>query len=330
MTLDAFLQAMVDDPLRAPTTWLVLADWLEDQGDPRSELVRLLYQPDYHRGLPAQERDERVRKLLASGVGPVAPALVNSLGMRLVLIPSGAFLMGSPASEEQEDEQPQHEVEITRPFLLGACPVTQQEYQRVMGNNPSYFSATGDGKGSVQKLDTKHFPVESVSWEEATAFCEALSNVPEEKAAGRRYRLPTEADWEYSCRGGAASYSPFHFGNSLSSAQANFDGNYPEGGAAKGPYLQRPSPVAAYAANALGLFDMHGNVWEWCLDWYNENYYKSSPKKDPQGPDNGGRRVLRGSSWDGYATDCRSAARCDLAPGDRSNYVGFRVCCLLD
>src|SRR5437762_14318546 len=108
MTLEAFLQAMVADPLSAPTTWLVLADWLEEQGDPRAELVRLIYQPDYRRDLPGAERDQRVRELLASGVGPVAPTLVNSIGMKLVLIPSGTFLMGSPDGEGEPDEHPQH------------------------------------------------------------------------------------------------------------------------------------------------------------------------------------------------------------------------------
>src|SRR5205807_1360180 len=137
MTLEAFLQSMIDDPLSAPATWLVLADWLEEQGDPRAELVRLMYQPDYRSDLPGEQRDERVRQLLASGVGPVAPTLVNSIGMELVLIPAGTFLMGSPDGEGEEAERPQHEVEITRPFLLGACPVTQQEYQLVMGKNPS-------------------------------------------------------------------------------------------------------------------------------------------------------------------------------------------------
>src|SRR5437763_15658980 len=137
MTLDAFLQAMVADPHSAPTTWLVLADWLEEQGDPRAELVRLMYQPDYRRDLPAEQRDERVRRLLASGVGPVAPTLVNSIGMELVLIPAGTFLMGSPEGEGKVNEHPRHEVEISRPFFLGIFQVTQQEYQSVTGKTPS-------------------------------------------------------------------------------------------------------------------------------------------------------------------------------------------------
>jgi uncharacterized protein (TIGR02996 family) len=330
MTLDAFLQAMVEDPRGAPATWLVLADWLEDQGDPRAELVRLMYQPDYHRDLPGEQRDERVRQLLASGIGPVAPALVNSIGMKLALIPAGTFLMGSPESEAQENEKPQHEVEISRPFLLGACPVTQQEYERQMGNNPSHFCTSGNGENRVKTIDTKLFPVESVSWEEATAFCEALSNRTEEKAAGRLYRLPTEAEWEYACRGGAASYTPFHFGKSLSSIQANFDGDNPFGEAAKGPNLWRTCPVACYPANAFGLFDMHGNVWEWCLDWYDADYYKFSPKANPQGPEIGDRRVLRGGSWLNPGRSCRTTHRVREEPGHGDYISGFRLCCVLD
>jgi uncharacterized protein (TIGR02996 family) len=330
MTLDAFLQAMIDDPRSASTTWQVLADWLEEQNDPRSKLVRLMYQPDYRRDLPAEERDERVRELLASGVGPVAPTLINSLGMKLVLIPAGTFMMGSPDGEGDRDEHPRHEVEITRPFFLGAFQVTQEEYERVVGSNPSFFNAGGVCADLVKNLDTRQFPVENVSRDEARAFCEALSEDGEEQAAGRTYRLPTEAEWEYACRGGAATSTPFHFGKSLSSTQANVDGRNPYGGSAKEQYLERPCPVGSYPANGFGLFDMHGNVWEWCLDWYGENYYTNSPKMDPQGPVHGDRGVLRGGAWTSYRIICRSACRYTHAPYVRNGSLGFRVCCLWD
>ncbi len=320
MTLDAFLQTIVEDPQSAGTTWLVLADWLEDQGDPRAELVRLLHQPDYRRDWPGERRDERVRELLASGVGSVAPTLVNSIGMNLVLIPKGVFMMGSPDDEGEDDEHPRHEVEITRPFFMGSYQLTQEEYQRVMGKNPSYFCATGGGKDGVKKLDTKHLPVETVSWEEAMAFCETLSKLPEEKKAGRVYRLPTEAEWEYSCRGGVASYSPYHFGATLSPKQANFHDSK----------LSRPCPVGSYPANGFGLFDMHGNIWEWCLDWYDDSYSQEDAKRDSQGPESGECRVLRGGSWGSLGYYCRAADRNGFAPGDRHYYFGFRVCCLLD
>jgi formylglycine-generating enzyme required for sulfatase activity len=129
-------------------------------------------------------------------------------------------------------------VEIRRPFYLGVFPVTQAQWQAVMGSNPSWFSPTGNGKEQVKGLDTSDFPVEQVSWEDAQAFLERLTALPQEKEQGWQYRLPSEAEWEYSCRAGASSSTAFHFGSSLSSTQANF--NYPYGGAEKGPYLMRP------------------------------------------------------------------------------------------
>jgi uncharacterized protein (TIGR02996 family) len=315
MNLDDFLQAITDNPHDAATTWAVMADWLEEQGDPRWEFVRLMYQRDYHGGMPPEDRDERVRQLLASGMQPIAPTIINSVGMQFVLIPAGTFLMGSPEEEGDDDEHPQHEVEITRPFCMGAFPVTQEQYQRVMGKNPSYYSAAGSGKDSVEGMDTTLFPVETVSWYDAMKFCEALGLLPEEKKGGCIYRLPTEAEWEYACRGGASSYARYHFGPFLSSNLANF--GYSS--------LNRPCPVGCYPANAFGLFDMHGNVWEWCLDWFQENYYVYSPKRDPQGADSEQRRVLRGGAWSDIFDRCRSADRGRTAPGDRLRNYGFRV-----
>ena len=134
------------------------------------------------------------------------------------------------------------------------------------------------------------------------------------------YTLPTEAQWEYACRAGTTT--PFHFGDSLSSNQANFDGNYPYG-AEKGPYLERTTPVGTYAPNAWGLYDMHGNVWEWCYDWYGE--YTAGDAADPHGPETGSDRVVRGGAWDIYAQFCRSACRFRFDPGRRYRILGFRV-----
>jgi formylglycine-generating enzyme required for sulfatase activity len=208
---------------------------------------------------------------------------------------------------------------------MGVYEVTQGEYEKVMGTNPSNFSPTGGYKDRVEGKDTSQFPVENVSWNDAVEFCKKLSELPEEKRSGRVYRLATEAEWEYACRGGASSSKPFHFGDSLSSTQANFDGNYPYGGAGKGPYLKRTTRVGSYQANTFGLYDMHGNVWEWCADWYDENYYKDSPRKDPTGPATGTSRVLRGGSWDGNGSNCRSAYRLNDGPGRRGSDIGFRV-----
>jgi formylglycine-generating enzyme required for sulfatase activity len=248
-------------------------------------------------------------------------ALGAGLKMQLVLIPPGEFQMGSPADEASRDtDETQHRVRITKPFYLGMYEVTQAEWEAVMGNQPSYFSRGGDGKDIVSGLDTSRFPVESVSWEEATEFCRKLG-----AREGKPYRLPTEAEWEYACRAGTTT--PFHFGSTLNGDNANVDGRYPYGTMTKGRYLERPTDVGSYRANAFGLHDMHGNVWEWCSDWYDEDYYSTSAASgpDPTGPSEGSYRVYRGGSWDDYAAGCRSAYRYGYAPTRRWDDLGFRL-----
>jgi formylglycine-generating enzyme required for sulfatase activity len=252
--------------------------------------------------------------------------------MKLVRFPAGKFLMGSLDSEANRlRSEEQHEVEISRPFLLGAYEVTQAQYQKVMGNNPSFFSATGAGKDKVAGVDTRNFPVESVTWDEAVVFCNKLSALPAEKAAGRVYRLPTEAEWEYACRGRAKEYAPYSLGRTLTVAQANFGGS---GGFIAPPpvrparALQRTCPVGSYKPSATGLFDMHGNVWEWCQDWYDGTYYTHSPRKDPPGPPTGRSRVARGGAWFNPEQILRSAYRGYATPATRGYGIGFRVLCL--
>jgi len=250
--------------------------------------------------------------------------ITNSIGIRLALIPPREFLMGSPKSEEErrEDEY-QHRVRIMKPFYLGIYEVTQAEYERVMKENPSWFSTGGDGKDEVSGFNTSRFPVEYVSWEDAVAFCRRLSAMPEELQAGRVYRLPTEAEWEYACRAGTTT--PFHFGSELNGGEANCYGSAPYGTTEKGPYLKRTTTVGSYAPNAFGLFDMHGNIWEWCRDRYDEEYYRSSPVDDPQGPEGSTDRVRRGGSWDFLSAGCRSAQRNWSGPVSRGYDLGFRV-----
>jgi formylglycine-generating enzyme required for sulfatase activity len=245
--------------------------------------------------------------------------VTNSIGMRFVLVPAGTFVMGSPLEEKwRSKDEVQHEVVITRPFYLGVFEVTQKQWQAVMGSNPSSFNPEQVGS------NIDDFPVESVSWLDAQVFLEHLTAREEEKQAGRTYRLPTEAEWEYACRAGASEYRVFHYGNTLCSTQANFNGNYPFE-AAPGPYLERPTPVGMYEPNAFGLYDMHGNVWEWCADWYDKDYYPQSPRCDPTGPVAGTDRVLRGGSWDCFGPRCRSAWRNGIEPVSRCEYLGFRV-----
>ncbi len=275
-------------------------------------------------------------------VVPAGKAVVSSIGMRLVWIPKGTFTMGSPAGEKErnDDEGPQHEVEIARPFHLSETEVTQSQFKAVMGYNPSFFSKAGSGKAGVKypvrpaggqfwmRGSTDDYPVENVSWEDAMEFCVRLSSKDRKEGiigSDLRYRLPTEAEWEYACRGGAPSYQVFHFGNSLSSRQANVHGLYPYGGASKGPYLGRTTRVGSYQKNGFGLYDMHGNVWEWCYDRYGADYYKSSPRRDPTGPITGSTRVLRGGCWGDGPQYGRSADRRDGAQSDRYQNFGFRV-----
>jgi formylglycine-generating enzyme required for sulfatase activity len=240
----------------------------------------------------------------------------NSIGMKLVPIPVGKFTMGSPVDEKGRGaDEYQHAVEITEPFYLGAHAVTQAQYRKVMGKNPSHFSLTGIGKRAVGRFSTDDFPVERVSWHEAVEFCKNLSALPEEKAARRFYRLPAEAEWEYACRAGSST--PFHFGNTISSRLANYGGK-----------LGRTRKVGSYKPNAFGLYDMHGNVWQWCLDWYGKDYYRTAVKNDPQGPTKGQHRVVRGGAWNEDAANCRSATRAKVPPDKRNNGAGFRVVCV--
>jgi formylglycine-generating enzyme required for sulfatase activity len=234
--------------------------------------------------------------------------ITNSIGMKLVLTPKGTFMMGSPESEEARfEDETQHEVTISKDYYLGVHEVTQAQYEKVMGTKPSYF------QGDEIKGSSTNNPVESVSWLDAVEFCKKLSDLPEEKAAGRVYRLPTEAEWEYACRAG--SKSAYSFGESSKSLgdYAWFDGNS----------NNQMHPVGEKKANAWGLYDMHGNVWEWCSDWYGE--YPNGAVSDPVGPREGSNCVIRGGSWCSTAANCWSANRSRGTPVNRVNNLGFRL-----
>ena len=233
--------------------------------------------------------------------------LGGGVQLELVLIQPGTFLMGSPASEAQRsNDETQHQVTLTQVFYLGKYPVTQAQWKAVMGSNPSYF------EGAT-------LPVEEVSWDDAQLFCGKVG-----KKTGQVVGLPTDAQWEYSCRAGSST--PFHFGNILNGWQANCDGNFPYGTTKKGQYPRKTTPVGRYPANAWGLHDMHGNVWEWCQDWYGD--YHKGPIKDPQGGVIGDLRILRGGSYDDTADNCRAAVRCRNALDFKiyfSYHCGFRL-----
>ena len=227
--------------------------------------------------------------------------------------------MGSPRDEEgrSDSESPQHRVTVP-PFFMGKFPVTQSQYEAVMGETPSHF-----------KEDGAHRPVENVSWNDAIAFCEKLS-----QKTKRTYRLPSEAEWEYACR--AKTTAPFHFGETISTDLANYRGTdwkiggttYPGnyGSGSKGKYREETTSVGQFPPNAFGLFDMHGNVWEWCADHWHSNYQGAPTNGNAwiAGGDSN-RRLLRGGSWGNNPRYCRSAYRYRLTPIFCNGNLGFRV-----
>jgi formylglycine-generating enzyme required for sulfatase activity len=267
-------------------------------------------------------------KVLKMKVGDV---VTNSIGMKMVLVPAGQFTFGSATSEAGRDEDEREQrVTISKPMLVGAYEVTQRQYVKVMGKNPSYFSKGGDGSKALKGIEnTDDFPVEQVTWDDATEFCRKLTKLASEKAAGRGYRLLTEAEWEYACRAGTKT--PFSSGELLSPNEANVDGDRPYLNSPDGPTLKRTTAVGSYKSNAFGLYDMHGNVWEWVADRYAERPMSGLMDNyvDPTGPVNGEQRVVRGGGYLGDVALCRSASRRDRDPDYSNKSTGFRVVCVL-
>ncbi len=236
-------------------------------------------------------------------LGLASPVSRTSFGgIPFVRIPPGSFQMGSPASEPgRRPDEVLHRVTISRGFWLGATEVTQLQWTRVMGGNPSRFPGCQD------------CPVESVSWLDVRKFIDRLN-----ASEGGGFRLPTEAEWEYACKTGESAGAA-----RIDDAHANFDARYPFRGGRPGRYLGRPVRVASYPADRRGIFDMHGNVWEWCADGYGP--YPSGDTVDPVGPAPAPLKVIRGGSWYFDAASCRCATRYTHAPGDRGFSVGLRL-----
>ncbi len=250
-------------------------------------------------------RPEAVGGKTKSPPKEVTVDLGKSVKLEMVLIPAGEFMMGSPDSDKdaQSLDKPLHRVRITKPFYLGKYLVTQEQWQTVMGSNPSYF------KGPKN-------PVEQISWNDCQAFLSKLNAKTGEE--GGKFQLPSEAQWEYACRAGSTTRYCFGDDESRLGEYAWFSGNSRVGA----------HPVGEKKPNAWGLYDIHGNVWEWCADWYDWDYYRKSPADDPTGPTTGSRRVFRGGGWIRSAVYCRSADRQSNTPGIRGN-LGLRICCNL-
>ena len=229
--------------------------------------------------------------------------VVNTVGMLLMPIPAGEFMMGSQ-NPGHGLCRPVHRVTLSEPFYLSAHEVTQQQYRQVMDQELDSDDSRTKGPQN---------PVENISWEAATEFCRRLSELKEEQASGHVYRLPTEAEWEYACRAGTVTR--FSFGDD--SSQLSEYGWFAENADSM------THPVGQKKPNAWGLYDMHGNVWEWCSDWYGP--YQSEGVVDPTGPELGILRVDRGGGWTYDDWYCESAIRGWLAPTLKSNLVGFRV-----
>lgn len=237
--------------------------------------------------------------------------------LEMVHIPQGQFIMGTPETEQgrSKDETPQHEVSIES-FFVSKYPITQKQYLAVMQENPSFFQ--GENK-----------PVENISWFDAEKFCEKLSSLTEKK-----FRLLTESEWEYVCRAGTTT--PFSFGRSITPELANYKANYGYGDGSGGKWKQETTEVGSFYANDFGLYDLHGNVWEWCQDHWHENYHDRAtngsawlniPSDEDDDLPEDLPRVIRGGSWDDTAYYCRSGVRLWTLPQFKGKLIGFRVAC---
>ncbi len=259
--------------------------------------------------------------------------LDNGVPLEMVSIPGGKFLMGTEDEEIERlvqkfnwdgfrREKPQHEVTV-QPFFMGKYPITQAQWRAIA----SLPKVNRDLEPSPSNFKGDERPIEQVSWDDAVEFCQRLS-----KARGKKYRLPTEAEWEYACRAGTTT--PFHFGETITSELANYNGNNTYASEPKGGYQRQTTPVGnfPFPPNAFGLYDMHGNVWEWCEDDWHDNY-QSVPKDGSSLPSGVSskqiiRGAIRGGSWKNTPSNCRSACRHNFKRGDRNNNIGFRVVCV--
>lgn len=284
-------------------TELINPDWASQVGlDPEGSWVEFeqlgktwrVYRPEW-----AAELDHGTYGLFTD-------LTLKAVTQRYRWIPPGVFYMGSPLSEkERHDNENQHQVTISKGFWLADTVCTQALWKTVVGDNPAFFT------------ENENNPVEQVSWDDVQNFIKKLNIL----IPGLGAQLPTEAQWEYACRAGTTT--PFSFGENITPELVNYDSNRPYAEGKKGGCRERTVAVKSLPANPWGLYEMHGNVWEWCSDWYDD--YPTMPVSDPTGSETGSCRVLRGGSWSNHGWRTRSANRGWYAPVNRDNYIGFRI-----
>ncbi|PSB16577.1 Sulphatase-modifying factor protein [filamentous cyanobacterium Phorm 46] len=301
--LDLIIQALHDESMQVKFAAYLL---LKDRDDLKIKAQFQDYLPTFEFDVITVDAQGKENSRRKSSAHYLREDLGNGVVLEMVYIPGGTFMMGSPATESgiYDSESPQHQVTVPT-LYAGKYPITQAQYEAVMGNNPSYFM--GEKR-----------PVESVSWHEAVAFCRKLS-----EKTGKIYRLLSQAEWEYACRAGTTT--PFYFGNTITPDLVNYNGNYPYGAAPKGLARGTTMDVGSFPPNPFGLYDMHGEVWEWCSDKWHINYDGAPIDGSSWETGTSNCRVLRGGSWYNYAVFCRAARRDCLCAGHSYRCRGFRV-----
>jgi len=301
--LDLIIGALQDESMQVKLTAYSL---LKDRDEPNLKEQFQKYLPTFDFDVITVDAEGKENSRRTSFACFLSEDLGNSVVLEMVYIPGGTFMMGSPPTEQGRGsrESPQHQVTVPA-FYAGKYPITQTQWQAVMGNNPS-------------KLKGEKRPVDLVSWEAAVEFGAKLS-----QKTGKKYRLLSEAEWEYACRAGTTT--PFHFGETITPELANYEGNYPYANAPKGLNRRQATDVGSFPPNAFGLYDMHGNVFEWCSDTWHENYNGAPTDGSSWDTGTDNCRVARGGCWDYFADKSRAAYRISVGARDSTSLISFRV-----
>ena len=325
--LDLIIQALQDESMQVK---LAAYSLLKDRDDLKLKPFPQNYLPTFDFEVITVDNTGKENSRSKSFARFFPEDLGNSIALEMVYIPGGTFMMGSPNSEahRRDSESPQHQVTVPA-FYAGKYAITQAQWEAVMGNNPSwarkYAIAQAQWEAVMGNNSSYYFgekrPVENVSWNDAVGFCNKLS-----QQTGKKYRLLSEAEWEYACR--VRTTTPFHFGETITPELVNYDKKTPYAEAPKGLYRKQTTDVGSFPPNAFGLYDMHGNVWEWCSDKWHDNYNGAPTDGSSWESGTSHHRLLRGGSWKFFPRNCRSAFRNYYAPHYSFDDLGFRVACV--